>query len=71
MHAAEVDILQCKAELARLEGLKRDKMKELIMIARAQIEELWDEISAPEQERNSYRRLHYTNDFTETVSPTI
>jgi len=57
----------CKAELARLEALKRDKMKELIMIARAQLEELWDEISAPEQERNSYRRLHYTNDFTELV----
>ncbi|PRP86612.1 hypothetical protein PROFUN_05091 [Planoprotostelium fungivorum] len=58
-------VVGCRGELARLENLKQESMKGLVLKVRAQVENLWDELHLSEQEREAYRKKNYTPEYTE------
>lgn len=49
-------------ELARLEALKKIKMVELINGRRARIEELWNQTSATQEQRSSFKEFYNSNE---------
>jgi len=62
------DVLEeCRCELSRLENLKRESMKAIIMKARAEIEALWEELHVFEADRDAFRRQRYTLDYDDQV----
>jgi protein regulator of cytokinesis 1 len=63
---SNVIIEACKAELARLEALKKTSMRELIQSVRVQIAAVWDELQVTEEARRQFT-VYYSDEITDDV----
>eukprot|EP01117_Protostelium_nocturnum_P015662 TRINITY_DN6093_c0_g1_i1.p1 TRINITY_DN6093_c0_g1~~TRINITY_DN6093_c0_g1_i1.p1 ORF type:complete len:655 (+),score=255.81 TRINITY_DN6093_c0_g1_i1:137-2101(+) len=59
------DIEALRLELCRLEALKTESMKSLVLQAREQLVALWDELYLSEEERRSFTIMNFNEDYSE------